>query len=442
MSLTEDVAGFITGFNLGAGSDGLVDRAKEAFLDSLGVMLAGACEESSRLIGGWVRKQAAPGESTVFAEGNLRTSAANAALANGVAAHTLDFDHSGHQSAVIVPCVLAVAESLGASGRNLLEAYIVGVEVSILLAQALGPEAKALQLHPSSICGSLGAAATACRLLGLKQNEVQVSLGIAASLASGLSQNFGTMVKPLHLGSAARNGILAAELSAAGFTANPEILDQKGVFFSELAPSAAAEHLGKIYEFLEPGISFKAYPCPYSSQRAVDAAIRLADRHDVKAADVEEIICVAAQNTFRVLIHHRPTTSLEAKFCLEYLLAAGITTRTIREEIFELDEVRDPVKQDLVERVRIVERPVPRIHGEGDVTVQVRTRSGLLYEETVSHAPGHPKNPLSFERLAAKYRDCCRQGGLSETASAHSLEIVTRLEQVERVDGIIAALRL
>ena len=150
-----------------------------------------------------------------------------------------------------------------------------------------------------------------------------------------------------------------------GFTANPEILDQKGVLFSELAPSAAAERLGKVYECLQLGLSFKAYPCPYSSQRAVDAVIRLADRHDLKPADVEEIACVAAQNTFRVLIHHRPTTDLEAKFCLEYLLAAGITTRTIREDIFELAQVRDRVMQDFVQRVRIVERPVPRIHGEG-----------------------------------------------------------------------------
>jgi 2-methylcitrate dehydratase PrpD len=186
----------------------------------------------------------------------------------------------------MVPCVLAAGEQKDISGRELIEAYIVGVEVSTLLAKGLGSETHALGLHPAGVCGSLGAAAAAARILGLEPRQIQVALGIAASLTSGLSQNFGTMVKPLHLGSAAKNGIVAAELAAMGFTANPEIFDQQGGFFGALTAADTRETLGKKYRFLQPGIAFKAYPCPYSSQRAVDAVIRVAERHNLTPRDV------------------------------------------------------------------------------------------------------------------------------------------------------------
>ena len=141
---------------------------REAFLDSFGVMLAGSREESAQLAARWVRSQgSARAHVAVIAQRDFRTSPANAALANGVAAHTLDYDHFGHQSAVMVPCVLAAGEAKGVSGRELIEAYIVGVEVSTLLAKGMGEEAQELGLHPAGVCGSLGATAAAAKIFGL-----------------------------------------------------------------------------------------------------------------------------------------------------------------------------------------------------------------------------------------------------------------------------------
>jgi 2-methylcitrate dehydratase PrpD len=222
-----------------------------------------------------------------------------------------------------------------------------------------------------------------------------------------------------------------------GFTANPEIFDHQGGFFGALTAAEVRETLGKKYRFLQPGIAFKAYPCPYSSQRAVDAVIKIAERHSVTPRDVMEITCAAAPNTFRVLIHHRPTTSLEAKFSLEYLLAAGVALKTINEECFEPKHVNDPVMGDLVAKVRIVDAPTKRESpGEGPVTVQVRTPT-TVYEETVSYAPGHPKNPLSWERLAAKYQACARQAGLKEATVASSLETLSRIDELENVRELL-----
>ncbi len=373
----------------------------------------------------------------MIAQRDFRTSPANAALANGVAAHTLDYDHFGHQSAVMVPCVLAAGEAKGCSGRELIEAYIVGVEVSALLAKGMGKEAQGIGLHPAGVCGSLGAAAAAGKIFRLGPEQIQIALGIAASLTAGLSQNFGTMVKPLHLGNAARNGIMAAQLAAAGFTANPQIFDQAGGFFGALSAEETSEKLGKHFRFLQPGIAFKAYPCPYSSQRAVDAIIKIAERHNVIPDDVTEITCAAAPKTFRVLIHHRPTTSLEAKFSLEYLLAAGLKLRTIDEECFSPEHVNDPEMRGLVEKVRSIDAPLEReIPGEGDVTVQVRTRAAV-FEETVTYAPGHPKNPLTWERLAEKYRACARQGEIQEPTLSRSLEMLSRIEDIDDVRDLM-----
>src|SRR6266542_4411440 len=437
MAMTEDIAAFVASFNLKTAPAELLPRVREAFLDSFGVMLAGSREQSAQIAARWVRSQGAVGQCTVIAAPDFRTSPANAALANGVAAHTLDYDHFGHQSAVMVPCVLAAGKAKGVSGRALIEAYVVGVEVSTLLAKGMSKSAQELGLHPAGVCGSLGATAAAARILGLGPEQIRVALGIAASLTAGLSQNFGTMVKPLHIGNAARNGIVATELATLGFTANSNIFDQQGGFFGALTAADTRETLGKKYRFSDPGIAFKAYPCPYSSQRAVDAAIKIAERHNVTPRDVIEITCAAAPNTFRVLIHHRPTTSLEAKFSLEYLLVAGLALKTINEDCFELKHVNDPVIRDLVQKVRSVDAPLQReTPREGDVTVQVRTRA-VVFEETVTYAPGHPKNPLTWEKLVEKYRACARQGAIQEPVLSRSLEMLSRIDEIDDVRELL-----
>ena len=157
----------------------------------------------------------------------------------------------------------------------------------------------------------------------------------------------------------------------------------------------------------------------------------------MRAAATGVPLKAAMSKTFRVLIHHRPTTSLEAKFSLEYLLAAGLKLRTIDEECFSPEHVNDPEMRGLVEKVRSIDAPLEReIPGEGDVTVQVRTRAAV-FEETVSYAPGHPKNPLTWERLAEKYRACARQGEIQEPTLSRSLEMLSRIEDIDDVRDLM-----
>ena len=165
MPMTEDIAAFAATFSLKTAPAELLPRVRETFLDSFGVMLAGSREESAQITARWVRSQGAAGQCAVIAERGLRTSPANAALANGVAAHTLDYDHFGHQSAVMVPCVLAAGEAKGVSGRALIEAYIVGVEVSTLLAKGMSKAAQELGLHPGRRVRFIGRECRGCQIV-------------------------------------------------------------------------------------------------------------------------------------------------------------------------------------------------------------------------------------------------------------------------------------
>ena len=205
------------------------EQARRAILDTLGVMLAGSREDAARITAEMVREQGGSAESTVVGH-SFRAAAGEAALVNGTSAHTLDFDDvnmnmRGHPSVPLLPAVLALGEKLGSSGREVIDAFVLGFEVECRLGKVIGGEHYALGWHATSTLGTLGAGAACARLLRLDADQTQTALGIAASLASGVRQNFGTMTKPLHAGWAARNGVIAVTLSERGLTADTAALE-------------------------------------------------------------------------------------------------------------------------------------------------------------------------------------------------------------------------
>src|SRR5918999_464130 len=207
--------------------------AKTAVLDCLGVALAGSQEECAKICAQIARQEDTREETTVIGQG-FRSSALQAAFANGTAAHAMDFDHSftlmGQPTAPIIPAIFALGESLGASGRQIIEAYVVGFEVTAKLVHSLRDTNHDGWHAPSSL-GSFGASAACAKLLGLNRSQIEMALGMAASMASGIVANFGTMTKPLHVGLGARNGILAAKLAASGYTANAKAIESRFGFY-------------------------------------------------------------------------------------------------------------------------------------------------------------------------------------------------------------------
>jgi len=209
MDVTAKLAGFATELKYQSIPAAAVQTAKTAVRDCLGVTLAGSREEDAKICAEIARQEKAKEETSVIGQG-FKTSALQAAFANGTAAHALDFDHSftllGQPTSPIIPAVFAVGEALGASGRQVIEAYAAGYEITARLVHSLRDSVHD-GWHGPSMVGSFGAAAACAKLLGLNAPQTEMALGIAASMAGGLAANFGTMTKPLHAGLGARNGV-------------------------------------------------------------------------------------------------------------------------------------------------------------------------------------------------------------------------------------------
>lgn len=392
------------------------EQATRAVLDTLGVMLAGCREAAAQLVAGHVREQGGREEASVFGTG-FRAPAAQAALVNGTAAHALDYDDvttsmRGHPSAPLLPALLAIGETIGSSGRDLLDAYVLGFEVECKLGRSIGEPHYALGWHATSTLGTLGAAAACARLRRMDAAQARDALGIAASLASGLQANFGTMTKALHAGWAAHNGVLAADLAARGFEASADALEAPSGFLratsghAKIDVAAAVRGLGEPWEIVEPGIGVKLYPCCYATHRSIDAALevrRLAafDAHRIEAVEVH-----LSKGTLLPLIGRPPEIGLEAKFSMEYCVAATLLHGAPGLAAFTDAASARPDVQAIAGRVQAIEDgPAMAYPIEGWSQIVV-TANGERFVATVETPRGDPQNPLPWNELAAKFREC------------------------------------
>ena len=251
MSLASQLAEFVSGSRYQSLPTDAIAAAKVAVLDTLGVTLAGAREDSSRISADIVRQEGAREECSILGHG-FRSSAQQAAFVNATSSHADDFDHSfavqGQPTAPILAATLATAEAIGATGADVLVAYVAGFEVAGKLALAIvgAPEDgfHGAGFHANNSLGGLGATAACARLLELDEARVEMALGLAASMACGLRANFGTMAKPLHVGLAARSGVLAANLAARGFTASSSVFEGDDGLPTRVLPRARPRRAG------------------------------------------------------------------------------------------------------------------------------------------------------------------------------------------------------
>jgi len=369
--------------------------------------------------------------------------------------HALDYDDMSvspiaHPSVFLAPAILALGESIGASGLDALVAYVVGYEVAGCVAEPMFQSHYVQGWHGTSTFGSLGAAAAAARLLRLNPRQVRMAIGIAASLACGLRQNFGTMTKPLHAGKAAANGVQAAFLARAGFTADEGIIEASLGFAKVMGHNDAVDwstvgtNLGKTFVIAGPvGIAIKPYPSCGFTHAAIDCALHIA-KQGIKADRIVAIELGTSPFDKQLLIHHRPTTGLEGKFSLEYCVARALVSGEVRLKHFIDDAVREPAVRSLIEAMRWVEKfPMPVMgtpEGFGTKSVTVTLTTGEKASATVSVAKGMPTNPLSAPEFTAKFRDCASTV-LSERAVEESLALLTALQGAVTVANIMATIK-
>jgi len=457
MRATEKIARFIVDSGYEDIPRDAVKKAKRSALDCLGAALAGVPEPVSQTITGYVTKLGGPPQASVFGAG-LKVSVADAALANGSIAHALDYDDCGvkigHPSVLVLPAVLSLGEHLGASGQDILTAYILGLEIEGKLALYADFKLMQARLNHQTWYGSIGAAAACAKLLKLDVAKTRMALGIAGNFACGLSANHGSMAGAMAAGNACRNGVIAALMAQAGITANADIIEAKNGFYDTLVgpghydAERMAESLGNPFYIDSPGIGLKKYPSCYHTHRALDGVFQLLGEHLLSDRDIAEVDVGTSERAMRVLAFTEPATPYQAKFSMPYCIAAAVVDHQVTLETFTDHKFQDRNIVEARKKVHLSFPDVPIWPGLADVgpdtefvgnPVTIRTTDGRSYSARVDIPRGDPALPLTDDELLDKYRDCA-SSQLRSDDMERSVGLILGLEKVANVGTLMGAL--
>ena len=453
MDITRGVGEYVDGIGVEDFPPDAVEAAKGAVMDCLACTLAGSLEDLADILCRHVAGESAAATATVVGRG-FKTSAANAALVNGAIAHALDYDDithttKTHPTAVLLPAALAVAEEAGASSRDLLLGYMTGFEVACAVGESLSEAYyDDLGWHPTGPLGTIGAAAAASKILGLEPEQTAMAISLAASQASGLRQNFGTMTKPFHAGDAARAGVVSARLVREGFTAGQDALEGRFGFLRAFSggqgfdPDRLLENLKRKRYLVESGIEIKKYPCCGSAHLALDATFDLVADGALDAEQVESIDVQVDFDPPRSLIHSRPASSLEGKFSMQYCLAAALLDRKVGLLSFSDDQVMRREAQALIPRIDM--RRIPGNEGrpswtEGYNEVSVTLRDGRVLRRQARRASTGALRGVTMEEIRSKFRDCASLTMPAPVAEAvlGYLDALEDSQPVSRLTGLL-----
>jgi 2-methylcitrate dehydratase PrpD len=426
-------------------SEEVKQSAKRCILDTIGVALAGSRTDVSKIVRGHVLRESCAGDSLLWGTG-VRTSPGAAALVNGAMAHALDFDETNyssiaHPSAVVVPAALAVGESLGATGKDLLASFVVGYEITSKLGGAVNPKAYEKGWWTTSSLGTIGAAAAAARLLRLSQEKTEWALGLAIGQTSGVRANNGTLAKPFQAGRAAQNGVLSAQLAREGLTASPMAFEKPAGFFDVCVDGEygdVIESLGLPFDLVDPGVVFKRYPSCSASHAAVDALLGITSEQNLSWKDVASITCEVTHLVKISLVYDSPTTPDEARFSMPFCIAAALKEKQLLPSCFVRGFLEDPIIRELMKKVTMKAAPNPSgeqgfsLEGPEAARVTVETRDKGVFTKTVQHAKGGTQNPLSWDEIVHKFRRCV-ESILTDDRMDQIEEAVTGIETLRNV---------
>ena len=457
--LTATLAAFLRDTTLADVPPEALDTAKKAIADTCAVILAGAGSEVAPPLLRYVAHSGERGASPILGSG--QTAAPElAALVNGTFGHALDFDDvlslmPAHPSAVILPALWAAPCPNPLTGSALIEAYILGVEVGGKIGLAITVGHYNRGFHGTGTLAIFSAVGALAKRYHLDLATTRTAFGIAASMASGLQRNFGTMTKPLHTGWAARSALAAVQLAGSGFTAAPDVLEAPAGFFAAYGveasrPEAAMEQLGHPWVMVDPGLALKRFPCCYAAHRGMDGVLQLRHRLGLTADTLERLVCRMPPGGMRVLTYPHPKTGLEGKFSLHYALAAGVLDGQYTLWSFTDEAVNRPPIQALYPRLSVAEDP--RCTGDdplletrssgsrGVVEVEAVRTDGQRATVRIARAPGHPSRALTWDDIAAKFLDCATHARITPGKAERAFGLLKRLETCADVHEVLTLL--
>ena len=445
MGTTETLARWIATATYDQIPPAAIEQAKKSILDYIGTATYGTTSQLGKIMLEFTREQGGNPQARVIGT-NIRTASAQAAFANGTIGHSEDFDDlggcGGHPATVLTPTVLALADELHLSGRDVLTAWVVGYELGTRLSANNHTDR---DWHPTAIYGTMAAAAAASKLLGLDAQKARMALGIAGSEAAGLRRNFGTMTKPFHPGQAARNGVIAAKLAAKGFTSDPDIIEGRQGYADNFGGAKCnipmmTKFLGKVYFLEEEGTRIKPWPCCGGNHQTLTNLLPFVKQKKLKAEDIElvehigpNIPCTGA--LLRTEVHQ----GLEGKFSGAYNIAAAIIDGKVDYETFTDKRAAKGDLQAFMKRVRLVRSNdvvLRRPHiadGNPEARLRITMRDGTVHDFVMEIA-----RHLTGNAVLDKFR-LNTEGILGKERAATAIELVQRLEKVKDVAQLMDA---
>jgi 2-methylcitrate dehydratase PrpD len=401
--------------------------ARRCILDGLALYVAGSDEESVEVLVKDARETGGRGDALLLGAGDVKVPAGLAARVLGTAGHAHDWDDTQvsrdpahvyglltHPTIPPLTAALVMAQKLGnVSGRDFVNAFVTGVEVESKISEWMLPDHYKRGLHSSGTVGTFGAAAAAAKLLGLGGAKVAHAIGIAASMASGIRCNFGTMTKPLHVGRASENGVTAALLAAQGFTADPEALDGRWGFIQVqgggVTESKTAQGFGKTWSIVEPGVSIKPYPSGIVTHQSMDAMLKLVTEKNVDPTRIERIDFHAGSNILNPIRYPVAQNHLQAKFSMAALLSMIVLRRRAGRQEFTDAFIQAPETQDMQRRITTHLDPAIEAQGMDIIRsrIDITLKDGSKLTEWASEKyRGGPDNPMSDKDLEGKVAAC------------------------------------
>jgi 2-methylcitrate dehydratase PrpD len=459
VQLTKYVAEFIAGTKADDLPKDVVALGKKSILDGIGLALSGAVARSGEL----VRKHLdslnlASGPATVIGA-NRKVAPRFAAFANGVGIHADDYDDTQlavasdrvyglltHPTAPALPAALAVGEMTGASGRDVMLAYHLGVEVECKIAEAVDPRHYQTGFHTTATCGTFAAAAAAAKLMKFDVETTQRALSIAGSQSAGLRENFGTMTKPFHAGRSSESGVAAAQFAELGWTATDKILEAPRGFFRAAGggydAAAIYQRLGAPWTFAEPGVSIKPHPSGSLTHPGMTEMQRLIREHKIQPDRVRRVRVGTNSNMPNALIHHRPHDELQAKFSMEFCMAILLLQGRAGLKEFTDEVVNRPDVKAMIEKVNFVVDEVAEKAGYHKMTtiIDIELTDGRKISGRADFGKGSPANPMSYEEVADKFRENADFAGMRGSNADEIVELVRNLDVLPSIDQLTAKL--
>lgn len=438
---TAKLASFIVNTNEQNIPEWAYEHAKVAFMDWLAVTFAGKDDPLVKILIDYVEMMGGKKQATIIGY-NMKKDVSSAALINGAASHTLDYDDTlvsffGHPSVTIFPSLLALSEWRGKSGKEFLTAYIIGLQVGGTIGACASLDHYMAGWHATSTLGHIASAAACARLLGLSEKQATYALGIGATQSSGLKRVFGTMCKPFHAGRSSQSGLLAALLAEKNFTSAEDIFEGPQGFFEALRGKVnedVVSMLGLGWDI--QNLNQKYHASCHATHSPLEAALSIIKKENIELNAIKSITVHSSTLALSAAGKTEPASGLEGKFCIPYCVANALLREETGMKAFTDEKVNDPAVRAIMKKINVINDPKMQAL---ESIVDVETNNGKSFHAFSDILQQIPSLEIKKERVASKFLDLCEPvlGEKKSLAMKKKIETMDKLRNMKSMTRIL-----